>query len=129
VQTLLSPADAAFVRHQRKRPVALLARLRQIVEHSSTAATASSATGEQQLPPILGTTVHRLLEDNLRQLNDVVTVGERIRASPVPPVYNSHTSRLMTIYLLCLPYALLGARTGNLAAVAVTRESVCHVPM
>ena len=73
----------------------------------------------------IGTTEHRLLEDNLKQLNQVVMQGERIRASPVPPVYSAHASRLMTVYLLSLPWALRGAHLGGTAAVAVTSECRC----
>lgn len=112
VDALLSPADAAYVKHQRKRPVALLARLRQILRELATADGGA----------IIGTTEHRLMEQNLQQLNDVVTVGERIRASPVPPVYNAHATRLMIVYLLCLPLALLGARVEGRSVVAVTSE-------
>ena len=106
------PDDLAYCQMQRKRPVAVLMRLRQMIH---------CAAVERQY---IGTTEHRLLEDNLKQLNQVIMQGERIRASPVPPVYSSHASRLMTVYLLSLPWALRGAHLGGTAAVAVTSESL-----
>lgn len=109
VDTLLvaPSADASYVLAQRKRPVAILARLRQMMMQMS----------DRQL---ISTTEHRLIEDNIRNLNNVITVGERIRASPIPPVYNAHATRLMVVYLMCLPWALLGSNMGATSATIIT---------
>ena len=107
VNTLLSPVDATYVKSQRKRPVAIISRLRQIMR----------TIYQRQ---VLGTTEHRLIEQNLQQLNDVIMTGERIRSSPVPPVYTSHAARLMTVYLLCLPYALILSNLNSFLTMGVT---------
>jgi predicted membrane chloride channel (bestrophin family) len=107
VDTLLSKQDATYVKNQRKRPVAILFRLRQIMAN----------VADRQL---VTTTEHRLIEDNIRSLDEVIMTGERIRASPVPPVYNAHATRLMLFYLFCLPMALLGSAMDSVAAIVVT---------
>lgn len=50
---------------------------------------------------------HRSLENNLLELNRVFGICERIRGSPIPPIYTAHTSRLLVFYLVLLPCALL----------------------
>ena len=45
---------------------------------------------------------------------------ERLRGSPIPPVYTSHTSRLLVFYLLFLPLALHGSETRKFVTVLVT---------
>jgi predicted membrane chloride channel (bestrophin family) len=109
VETLLvaPSADASYVLGQRKRPIAILARLRQMMMRMLDSKTIS-------------TTEHRLIEDNIRSLDEVITVGERIRASPIPPVYNAHATRLMVVYLFCLPWALLGSNMGATSATVIT---------
>jgi predicted membrane chloride channel (bestrophin family) len=99
--------DSAFVASQRKKPVAVIARLRQIMFDMS----------ERQL---ITSTEHRLIEDNLRGLDDVITTGERIRATPVPPIYVAHATRLMMVYLFFLPIALLGTQLNGFTQVLVT---------
>ena len=99
--------DSAFIRRQRKKPVAVLARLHQIMFDLS----------EREL---IGTTEHRLVEDNLRGLDDVIMVGERIRSTPTPPVYVAHSTRLMMFSLFFLPMALLGSHLNGIAQVCVS---------
>lgn len=105
--TLLHPDDCAYIVHDLKPPIAVLHRLRQIIADMA-------ARGE------ILSTEHRLIEDNIRQLNRVVTTGETIRATPIPPVYSAHAARLMMIYLAFLPMALTGAGLPHVATVAVT---------
>lgn len=107
IRCLLQPMDASYVLYHRKRPIAILFRLRQIMENL-------------QSRGLLGTTEHRLIEDCLRQLNGVVMEGERMRASPIPPVYAAHAGRLMVFYLLSLPYALIGVGLDWLAVIGLT---------
>jgi predicted membrane chloride channel (bestrophin family) len=45
---------------------------------------------------------------------------ERLWGSPIPPVYTSHTSRLLVFYLFFLPVALHGARIENTVNILVT---------
>ena len=100
-------ASYQYVARQRKRPVALLALLRQIMFEMS----------ERKA---ITTTEHRLIEDNIRGLDDVIMTAERIRATPIPPVYSAHATRLMMFYLFFLPLALLGAQLDGPATVFVT---------
>ncbi|KAL7575854.1 hypothetical protein ACA910_003171 [Epithemia clementina (nom. ined.)] len=107
VHCLLSRKDAEFMCGQRKKPIAVLHRLRQIMENMSSRL-------------LIGTTEHRLIEENLKQLNSVVMEAERIRATPIPPVYAAHAGRLMIVYLATLPFALLGAELNALTTLALT---------
>mmetsp|Transcript_18539 Transcript_18539/g.40141 ORF Transcript_18539/g.40141 Transcript_18539/m.40141 type:complete len:448 (+) Transcript_18539:29-1372(+) len=96
-EALLLPhhrADAKFIMNERKIPVAIIRRLRQIV--------ASSFHRGQ-----ISNNEHRLLEQNLQSLDQAVATCDRVRSTPIPPVYGSHASRLMIFYLAFLPMALL----------------------
>jgi predicted membrane chloride channel (bestrophin family) len=93
VNTMLCPNDAAFVLMRRKPPVAIVQRLRQAV--------ADLASRNLLMNP-----QHNALERNLSDLHSVITVCERIQASPIPSEYTAHTSRLLMIYLFFLPLAL-----------------------
>lgn len=110
VRTLLPPtmnASYKYVARQRKPPVAVLNLLRQIMYEMA----------ETQR---IGTTEHRLIEQAITGLNDVIMVAEKIRATPIPPVYSAHATRLMMFYLACLPLALLGLDLSNIASVFLT---------
>ena len=107
VRCLLDAKDALYMCNQRKQPIAVIHRLRQIM-------------GDVSRRNLVGTTEHRLIEDNLKQLNSVVMEGERIRATPIPPVYAAHSGRLMIVYLATLPFALLGAELSALSTSALT---------
>ena len=107
VDLMLSPVDAAYIKTQRRRPVALVTRLRHFVQYAI------------QTGTITTTSEHTLLELNLQHLNDVIATGERIRGTPVPPVYSAHSTRLMVVFLLWLPFALLGS-LSSFATFAVT---------
>ena len=91
VRTMLPPVDAEYVLSQRKLPVAILAKLRQ---------------GFQQLADQLTTSEQISLDRSIEQLDHAIMTTERIRASPIPPLYTSHTSRLLMFYLGFLPLAL-----------------------
>ena len=93
VRTMLPPVDAEYVLHQRKLPAAILAKLRQ---------------GFQQLGAKgkLTTAEEIALDRSIEQLDHALMTNERIRASPIPPLYTSHTSRLLMFYLGFLPLAL-----------------------
>jgi predicted membrane chloride channel (bestrophin family) len=69
---------------------------------------------------LIGTTEHRLIEQNIGGLDDVIMTAEKIRATPIPPVYSAHATRLMMFYLACLPLALLGLELSNAASVFLT---------
>jgi putative membrane protein len=93
IDTMLTEEDARYVKNQRKRPVALLARIRQIVAYEVGRGTINDAA-------------HKSLESDLLELNRVYGMCERIRMSPIPPMYTRHTSRLLMFWLFALPLAL-----------------------
>ena len=93
---LPNPVDAAFVLNQRKRPVALMARLRQCV---------NQLCDDNQIK----NPQHNQLEKNISELHKVIMICEAFRATPIPPVYTHHASRLLVLYLAVLPLALHGA--------------------
>jgi predicted membrane chloride channel (bestrophin family) len=92
---LPNPQDAAFVaNYPRKPPAAIIMRLRQIFEYL--AVQEDSVDKE----------VHKLLLQTTSRLNEVLMISERIRNSPIPPLYTAHTTRLLVFYLFWLPLAL-----------------------
>ena len=93
VKTMLCPNDASFILMRRKPPVAIVQRLRQ-------------AVADLASRHLLANPQHNALERNLSDLHSVLTVCERIQASPIPSEYTAHTSRLLLIYLFLLPLAL-----------------------
>jgi len=100
--------DRAFVTSQRKGAVANIARIRQVVANLSSRGN------------LLPTAAHQQIEANLNEMNYIVGMCERLRGSPVPPVYTSHTSRLLVFYLCFLPVALHGAKLDALVNVLVS---------
>jgi putative membrane protein len=93
VTTMLGPADAAYVMSQRKKPVAVVTRLRQVFVHMA-------ETGQ------LNSAAEKVLDHTTQELNHCIMTCERIRASPIPPLYTAHTGRLLMFYLFFLPLAL-----------------------
>jgi putative membrane protein len=93
VTAMLGPADAAYVMSQRKKPVAVVTRLRQVFVHMA-------ETGQ------LNSAAEKVLDHTTQELNHCIMTCERIRASPIPPLYTAHTGRLLMFYLFFLPLAL-----------------------
>lgn len=93
---MMVPVDAAYILKQRKKPVAVVTRLRQVIDYL-----------EQQNQ--LSTALHLQLEHSIQHLNECITTCERIRSSPIPPLYTSHTGLLLIFYLFSLPLALQGS--------------------
>ena len=97
--------DAAFLLAQRKKPIAVVARLRQIFAHLQSELTTSQTSW---------------LDHNVHQLNHCVMVAERIQSSPIPPLYSAHTGRLLIFYLTFLPLALRGGDLMNGISTVIT---------
>merc|ERR1711988_368769 len=81
-----------------KTPVALLARVRDIV--------ASVATTSREAGQGVPVAAHQAIETNLADLEACFGVCERISGSPVPPTYTRHTSRVLVSWLVLLPLGL-----------------------
>jgi predicted membrane chloride channel (bestrophin family) len=93
VRTMLPKKDADYILSQRQKPAAVITRIRQVIAH----------LGKQHR---ITTAEEIALDHTAHALSEVITSTGRIRASPIPTLYTSHTSRLLTFYLFCLPPAL-----------------------
>jgi predicted membrane chloride channel (bestrophin family) len=85
--------DSDYVLSQRQKPAVIVTRIRQVIAH----------LGKQHL---ITTAEEIALDHTAHALSEVITSTGRIRASPIPTLYTSHTSRLLAFYLFCLPPAL-----------------------
>ena len=52
---------------------------------------------------------HNLFEEGIANFEGVVGVNERLLASPIPPTYSRHLSRVLSIWLAMLPIGLIGS--------------------
>ena len=86
-------ADADYILQHRQKPLAVVMRVRQAIHY----------LGRQGK---LTTAEEIALDHTAHNLSEVVTSTGRIRASPIPVLYTSHTTRLLTFYLCFLPTAL-----------------------
>jgi putative membrane protein len=85
--------DADYVLSQRQKTVAVITRIRQVLAHLGKA---HKLTTAEEIA----------LDHTAHALSEAITSTGRIRASPFPTLYTSHTSRLLAFYLFCLPPAL-----------------------
>lgn len=99
IRTMLPPVDAEYVLRQRRLPVPILAKLRQACQQL---ASQGQLTVAEEMA----------LDRNVEELNDALLICQRITASPIPPMYTSHTSRLLMFYLGFLPLALHQSLNG-----------------
>lgn len=104
-------ADAAYILRQRKRPVAVVTRLRQIFANMLSRG-------------LLTTSEASRLDHTVQQLNYCIMITERILATPIPPVYTTHTARLLLFYLFHLPLALRGSNLLDSVATIITTTTV-----
>jgi predicted membrane chloride channel (bestrophin family) len=99
--------DVDYVLAQRKSPMAVVMRVRQVVQYLSDR-------------HVINTAEELALDHTTQELNHCLMTTERIRASPIPPLYTSHTGRLLMFYLFFLPLALCGSGMDGLATVLTT---------
>ena len=108
VNTMLkNKDDANYVLSQRQKPLAVVMRVRQVIHY----------LGKQGK---LSTAEEIALDHTAHSLSEVVTSTGRIRASPIPTLYTSHTTRLLTFYLFCLPSALHLSGLDGIVTMMVT---------
>jgi putative membrane protein len=94
VRTMIpNKRDADFLLSQRQKTVVVITRIRQVLAHLGKA---HKLTTAEEIA----------LDHTCHALSEVITSTGRIRASPIPTLYTSHTSRLLVFYLFCLPPAL-----------------------
>lgn len=99
--------DARFVLDARKKPTAVVQRLRQVFAHLRRQGALDGA-------------VQHGLDQKTRSLNHCIMTCERILASPIPPLYTAHAGRLLVFYLLCLPLGLRSLRLGKVGTLVTT---------
>lgn len=109
INTMLpNPTDAFFVtNYKRNPPVAILMRLRQIFYYISTEGKIDG-------------NIQKELFKTIYRLNEALMVAERVRISPIPSLYTTHTTRLLLFYLFWLPLALYGTLLNGFATLLVT---------
>lgn len=104
---LPNPSDALFItNYKRMPPMAILIRLRQIFSH---------LFNQGKLDSIY---LRELFRVSYR-LNEALMNAERIRISTIPPLYTTHTTRLLLFYLFWLPLALYGSLKNGPATLLV----------
>jgi predicted membrane chloride channel (bestrophin family) len=64
--------------------------------------------------------VQKALVQTTFKLNETLMITERLRNSPIPPLYTAHTTRLLIFYLFWLPLALYGTLRNSFATLLVT---------
>lgn len=99
--------DADYILSQRQKAGAVLTRIRQVLAHLGKAHRLTTAE-------------EIALDHTAHALSDIITSTGRIRASPIPTLYTSHTSRLLVFYLACLPPALHMSGLNNAVSTLVT---------
>lgn len=115
IRTMLrnNQEDVDYVLAQRKSPMAVVMRLRQVVQYLSD-------------KHVINTAEELALDHTTQELNHCLMTTERIRASPIPPLYTSHTGRLLMFYLFFLPLALCGSGMLDGLATVLTTSATAY---
>lgn len=99
--------DADYILSQRQKASAVLTRVRQVLAHLGK-------------PHRLTTAEEIAIDHTAHALSEVITSTGRIRASPIPTLYTSHSSRLLMFYLGCLPPSLHMSGLSKLVTTLLT---------
>ena len=92
--TMLPPAEVQWVQQSpADLPTSIIFRLRQLL-----------ASNISNLPLAAA----QAMEDRLCELEVTLGVCKRLLASPIPPTYTRHTSRVLCLFLGMLPVAMVG---------------------
>jgi len=113
VGTMLTGRDYAWLTQQPKRTVAATSRIRQICAHITT-----SRTGIQDHSTSAG--IQLVMEEKIMALEAITGGCERLFASPIPPTYSRHLSRVLCMWLFLMPISLIGAGLSFTGVVAAT---------
>ena len=112
LQMLLPPEEAAWVSKQRKPVLAVLDRLSFLLR--------VVADDPEYSQRYLSAESHRLMLENLSEIDQLVGACERLIATPVPPTYTRFTSRVLLSWLACVPLSLVGSGLPNFAVILGT---------
>jgi len=107
--SLLSGDDFAWLAQQPKRIVAVTSRIRQICAHCL-AKIDNEGSGS----------LHLVLEEKISALEAAVGGCERLFASPIPPTYSRHLSRVLCMWLFLMPISLIGSGLSTAGVVMAT---------
>ena len=112
LQMLLPPEEAAWLGKQRKPALAALDRLGFLLR--------AVADDPQYSKRYLSAESHRLMLENIGEIDQLVGTCERLIATPVPPAYTRFTSRVLLSWLACVPLSLVGSGLPNFAVILGT---------
>jgi putative membrane protein len=102
-RAILPPHEAAWIiQTAADTPTSTIFRLRQLI-----------ASSMADLP----LTASQAMEARVNELEVVLGVCKRLLASPIPPTYTWHTSRVLCVYLALLPLALASSKASIFAVV------------
>lgn len=101
LNTVLPPKEAAWMdQSPADHPTSIIFRVRQIL-----------AANIDRLP----LAASQAMEARLCELEITLGVCKRLLASPIPPTYTRHTSRVLCLFLGMLPIAMVGSKASLLA--------------
>jgi putative membrane protein len=60
---------------------------------------------------------HQTMETRLSELESAIGICKRIAASPIPPTYSRHLSRILCVWLGLMPFALVGIGVSSITLV------------
>ena len=109
---LLPPEEAEWVGKQSKPALAALDRLSHILR--------AVADDPEYAGRYLSAESHRIMLENIGELDQLIGTCERLIATPVPPTYTRFTSRVLLSWLACIPLSLVGAGLPNFAVILGT---------
>lgn len=92
-----------------KRPTVIVTRLRYLLAGLSTDGSLEGSS----VPPVILLRMDQILYD----IEQTIGINTRVFVSPVPPTYTRHTSRVLVLYMVLLPGALVGSGVSLLPAI------------
>lgn len=114
LHALLPMDEAEWISNQRSRPLTLLGALRRECQAQFRAGNLERHT-------------HRRIEEDIRALDQVVGGCERLFSSPLPPTMSRHVIRCLALWLLGLPFVLVGTMAPLTIAIWVFVTSYIFV--
>ena len=114
VNILLAGEEAAWVKTQRSRPLALLSRLRRLLYNEYKLGTLDSH-------------MHYMLDTDIKEIDAVVESCERLFSSPIPPNMARHGMRSLTLWLCGLPVVLSNSMPPLLVALWTAATSYIYL--
>ena len=70
--------------------------------------------------PQTSSTTNLIIEERIGDLEQVIGGCERLLGSPIPPTYSRHLSRVLSLWLICLPMSLVASNIPTLVVFFAT---------